>query len=140
MAAYFDQPELPRSSWLGKSRITTKACGQLLLLLSIVLSMPTYAAEKSSTSENVALTDEVANNNAVNNEPSAQPTTAPTVNNPAINNPATSDLNNGPNSNITITPEIPNTSDTAPPTPVELPPVISGESTNNVKIETTPTP
>ena len=140
MAAYFDQPELPRSSWLGKSRITTKACGQLLLLLSIVLSMPTYAAEKSSTSENVALTDAFADNNAVNNEPSAQPTTAPTVNDPAINNPATSDLNNGPNSNITITPEIPNTSDTAPPTSVELPPVISGESTNNAQIETTPTP
>ena len=140
MAAYFDQPELPRSSWLGKSRITTKACAQLLLLLSIVLSMSTYAAEKSSTSESVALTDEVADNNAVNNEPSAQPTTAPTVNDPAINNPATSDLNNGLNSTIAITPEIPNTSDTAPPTPVQLPPVISGESTNNAQIETTPTP
>ena len=146
MAAYFDQPKLRRlrrlrrSSKLGKSRIMVKACGQLLLLLSIVLSMPSYAAEKSSTSENVALTDAVADNNAVNNEPSAQPTTAPTVNDPAINNPATSDLNNGLNSTIAITPEIPNTSDTAPPTPVQLPPVISGESTNNAQIETTPTP
>ena len=140
MAAYFDQSELRRLSRLGKSRITTKACAQLLLLLSIVLNLPTYAAEKSSTSENVALTDEVADNNATNNETSAQPTTTPTVNDPAINNPATSDLNNGLNSTIAITPEIPNTSDTAPPTPVQLPPVISGESTNNAQIETTPTP
>ena len=42
---------------------------------------------------------------------------------------------------IAIKPAIPNTSDSVPPTPpVELPPVISGESTNNAQIETTPTP
>ena len=63
MAAYFDQPELRRLrrfSRLGKSRITTKACTQLLLLLSILLNLPSYAAEKSSISENVVVTDEVA--------------------------------------------------------------------------------
>ena len=140
MAAYFDQPELRRLrrfSRLGKSRITTKACTQLLLLLSILLSMPTYAAEKSSTSKNVVVTDEVANNSTTDNESSNQPTTVPAINDTAINEP-----NSSLNSTIAITPAIPNTSDSTVSTspPVELPPVISGESTNNAQIETTPTP
>ena len=137
MAAYFDQPELRRLSRLGRSRITTKACTQLLLLLSILLNLPSYAAEKSSTSENVVVTDEVANNSTPDNESSNQPTTVPAINDTAINEP-----NNSLNSNIAITPAIPNTSDStvSTPPPVELPPVISGESTNNAQIETTPTP
>ena len=141
MAAYFDQPELRRLrrfSRLGKSRITTKACTQLLLLLSILLNLPSYAAEKSSISENVVVTDEVADNSIIDNEQSNQPTT---VSAPAINAPAINEPNNSLNSTIAITPAIPNTSDSVPPTPpVELPPVISGESTNNAQIETTPTP
>ena len=139
MAAYFDQPELRRLrrfSRLGKSRITTKACTQLLLLLSILLNLPSYAAEKSSTSDNIVVTDEVADNNITDNEQSNQPTIVPAINAPAINEP-----NNSLNSAIAITPAIPNTSDSVPPPPpVELPPVISGESTNNAQIETTPTP
>ena len=141
MAAYFDQPELRRLrrfSRLGKSLITTKACTQLLLLLSILLNLPSYAAEKSSISENVVVTDEVADNSIIDNEQSNQPTT---VSAPAINAPAINEPNNSLNSTIAITPAIPNTSDSVPPTPpVELPPVISGESTNNAQIETTPTP
>ena len=140
MAAYFDQPELRRLrrfGRLGKSRITTKACTQLLLLLSILLNLPSYAAEKSSTSENVVVTDEVANNSTPDNESSNQPTTVPAINDTAINEP-----NSSLNSTIAITPAIPNTSDSTVSTspPVELPPVISGESTNNAQIETTPTP
>ena len=117
MAAYFDQPELRRlrrSSKLGKSRITTKACTQLLLLLSILLNLPSYAAEKSSISENVVVTDEVADNSIIDNEQSNQPTT---VSAPAINAPAINEPNNSLNSTIAITPAIPNTSDSVPPTP-----------------------
>lgn len=141
MAAYFDQPglrKLRRWSKLSQLRIMTKACAQLLLLLSIFLSVPIYAAAESSTNENVVVNDEVADNhatsshttnNATNNEPNTQPTTTPPINKP----------NNSLNSAITITPATPSTSDTAP-APVEKPPVISGESTNNAQIETTPTP
>ena len=145
MAAYFDQPELrrlrrfSRLSRVGKSRITTKACAQLLLLLSILLNLPSYAAEKSSTSENVVVTDVVTDNNTTDNEQSNQPTT---VSVPAINALAINEPNNSLNSTIAITPAIPNTSDStmSTPPPVELPPVISGESNNNAQIETTPTP
>ena len=131
MAAYFDQPELRRLrrfGRLGKSRITTKACTQLLLLLSILLNLPSYAAEKISTEESSILAKEVADNDAS----TAQP----------VVNEATNEPNNSLNSTIAITPAIPNTSDStmSTPPPVELPPVISGESTNNAQIETTPTP
>ena len=131
MAAYFDQPELRRLrrfGRLGKSRITTKACTQLLLLLSILLNLPSYAAEKISTEESSVLAKEVADNDAS----TAQP----------VVNEATNEPNNSLNSTIAITPAIPNTSDStmSTPPPVELPPVISGESTNNAQIETTPTP
>ena len=145
MAAYFDQPELRRlrrCSKLSQLRIMTKACAQLLLLLSIflsvLLSVPIYAAAESSISENVIVNDEAADNhatsshgtnNATNNEPNTQPTTIPPINEP----------NNSLNSAITITAATPSISDTAP-APVEKPPVISGESTNNAQIETTPTP
>ena len=95
MAAYFDQSELRRLrrfSRLGKSRITIKACAQLLLLLSILLNLPSYAAEKSSTSENVVVTDEVADYSIIDNQSSTQPTTVsvPAINDTAINNPNSS--------------------------------------------------
>ncbi len=117
MAANFDQRKL---------RITIKACVQLLLPLSIFLSLPTDAAEKISTDESSVLAKEIADNDASTAQPAV--------------NEATNEPNNGLNSTLAITPAIPNASETAAPMPVELPPVISGESTNNAQIETTPTP
>ncbi|PKG84882.1 mechanosensitive ion channel protein MscS [Psychrobacter sp. Sarcosine-02u-2] len=141
MAAYVDQPELRRlrrCSKLSQLRIITKACAQLLLLLSIflsvLLSMPTYAATDSSTSENIVPNNEAAEDSTADSETSAQTPNAPAINAPPANEP-----NNSLNSAITISPATPSTSDTEP-APVEKPPVISGESTNNAQIETTPTP
>lgn len=116
MAVYFDQFELRRL------RITTKACGQLLLL-SMVLSTPTYAAEKNDLDASTV----VATNGAegANSELAAQTTDAL-----AVADSAAGENNNGLGSS---------SSNTAP-TPAEKPPVISGESTNNAQIETTPTP
>lgn len=144
MAAYVDQPQLyrlrklRRLSKLCQLRIMAKPCAQLLLLLSIflsvLLSMPTYAATDSSINENIVPNNEAAEDSTADSETSAQTPNAPTINAPPANEP-----NNSLNSAITITPATPSTSDTAP-APVEKPPVISGESTNNAQIETTPTP
>ena len=137
MAAYVDQPQLRRLHRLSKLcqlRIMAKPCAQLLLLLSIflsvLLSMPTYAATDSSINENIVLNNEAAEDSTADSETSAQT---------AINAPPANEPNNSLNSAITITPATPSTSDTAPE-PVEKPPIISGESTNNAQIETTPTP
>ena len=136
MAAYVDQPQLRRLHRLSQrqSRITINVYAQLLLLLSIflsvLLSMPTYAATDSSINENIVLNNEAAEDSTADSETSAQT---------AINAPPANEPNNSLNSAITITPATPSTSDTAP-APVEKPPVISGESTNNAQIETTPTP
>ncbi len=122
MAVYFDQFEL------CKLRIMTKACGQLLLL-SMVLSVATYAAGKNSLEDSSvvvangtegAKSTGVADSSATINVPTAEATSELTVNEPNV----------GIDSN---------SSNTAP-MPVEKPPVISGESTNNAQIETTPTP
>ena len=140
MAAYVDQPQLRRLHRLSQrqSRITINVYAQLLLLLSIflsvLLSMPTYAATDSSTSESI-----IHNNEATEDSTADSGTSAQTANAPAINAPPANEPNNSLNSAITITPATPSTSDTAP-APVEKPPVISGESTNNAQIETTPTP
>ena len=140
MAAYVDQPQLRRLHRLSQrqSRITINVYAQLLLLLSIflsvLLSMPTYAATDSSTSESIILNNQATEDSTADSGPSAQ-----TANAPAINAPPANEPNNSLNSAITITPATPSTSDTAP-APVEKPPVISGESTNNAQIETTPTP
>lgn len=140
MAAYVDQPQLRRLHRLSQrqSRITINVYAQLLLLLSIflsvLLSMPTYAATDSSTSESIILNNEATEDSTADSGTSAQ-----TANVPAINAPPANEPNNSLNSAITITPATPSTSDTAP-APVEKPPVISGESTNNAQIETTPTP
>ena len=96
--------------------------------------MPTYAATDSSTSESIILNNEATEDSTADSGTSAQ-----TANAPAINAPPANEPNNSLNSAITITPATPSTSDTAP-APVEKPPVISGESTNNAQIETTPTP
>jgi small conductance mechanosensitive channel len=137
MAAYVDQPQLRRLHRLSKLcqlRIMAKPCAQLLLLLSIflsvLLSMPTYAVTDSSINENIVLNNEAAEDSTADSETSAQT---------AINAPPANEPNNSLNSAITITPATPSTSDTAPE-PVEKPPIISGESTNNAQIETTPTP
>ncbi|WP_296236562.1 mechanosensitive ion channel domain-containing protein [Psychrobacter sp. UBA5136] len=116
MAVYFDQFELRRL------RITTKACGQLLLL-SMVLSTPIHAAEKNDLDASTV----VATNGAegANSELAAQTTDAL-----AVANSAAGENNNGLDSSSANT----------APTPAEKPPVISGESTNNAQIETTPTP
>ena len=141
MAAYVDQPQLRRLHRLSKLcqlRIMAKPCAQLLLLLSIflsvLLSMPTYAVTDSSTSESIILNNEATEDSTADSGTSAQTPNAPAINAPPANEP-----NNSLNSAITITPATPSTSDTAP-APVEKPPVISGESTNNAQIETTPTP
>ena len=140
MAAYVDQPQLRRLHRLSQrqSRITINVYAQLLLLLSIflsvLLSMPTYAATDSSTSENIVPNNEAAEDSTADSETSAQTPNAPAINAPPANEP-----NNSLNSAITISPATPSTSDTEP-APVEKPPVISGESTNNAQIETTPTP
>ena len=136
MAAYVDQPQLRRLHRLSQrqSRITINVYAQLLLLLSIflsvLLSMPTYAVTDSSINENIVLNNEAAEDSTADSETSAQT---------AINAPPANEPNNSLNSAITITPATPSTSDTAPE-PVEKPPIISGESTNNAQIETTPTP
>ena len=75
MAANFDQRKL---------RITIKACVQLLLPLSIFLSLPTYAAEKISTDESSVLAKEIADNDASTAQPAV--------------NEATNEPNNGLNS------------------------------------------
>lgn len=135
MVAYVDQPQLRRLHRLSQrqSRITINVYAQLLLLLSIflsvLLSMPTYAATDSSTSESIILNNEATEDSTADSGTSAQTPNAPPANEP----------NNSLNSAITITPATPSTSDTAP-APVEKPPIISGESTNNAQIETTPTP
>ena len=140
MAAYVDQPQLRRLHRLSQrqSRITINVYAQLLLLLSIflsvLLSMPTYAVTDSSINENIVLNNEAAEDSTADSGTSAQTPNAPAINAPPANEP-----NNSLNSAITITPATPSTSDTAP-APVEKPPVISGESTNNAQIETTPTP
>ena len=92
--------------------------------------MPTYAVTDSSINENIVLNNEAAEDSTADSETSAQT---------AINAPPANEPNNSLNSAITITPATPSTSDTAPE-PVEKPPIISGESTNNAQIETTPTP
>lgn len=144
MAAYVDQPQLcrlrklRRLSKLCQLRIMAQPCAQLLLLLSIflsvLLSMPTYAATDSSINENVVVNDKVAEDSTADSETRAQTPNAPAINASSANEP-----NNSLNSAFTITPATSSPSDTAPP-PVEKPPVISGESTNNAQIETTPTP
>lgn len=96
--------------------------------------MPTYAATDSSINENVVVNDKVAEDSTADSETRAQTPNAPAINASSANEP-----NNSLNSALTITPATSSPSDTAPP-PVEKPPVISGESTNNAQIETTPTP
>lgn len=130
MATFFDRP---------MTRSLLKAWGQILLLLSIVLSLPSYAAETNTADEAAILVREGADeasiadnsaassltNNLTSNESTNHTTTEQAANEPSISEPT-----NEPDSSTLPT----------APAPVDPPPVISGESTNNAQIETTPTP
>lgn len=130
MATFFDRP---------MTRRLLKAWGQILLLLSIVLSLPSYAAETNTADEAAILVREgadeasIADNSAASsltNNPTSNESTNHTTTEQAANEPSISEPTNEPDSSTLPT----------APTPVDPPPVISGESTNNAQIETTPTP
>ena len=91
-------------------------CGQLLLLLALLCQLPAHAAIEDAASISAALSGDNVDNAEALDEDNAEPA------------PATSD-------SIAETPEALEPS--PEPTP---PPIISGESTNNAQIETTPTP
>ncbi|MGP5104727.1 mechanosensitive ion channel domain-containing protein [Psychrobacter celer] len=91
-------------------------CGQLLLLWSLLGQLPAHAAIEDAASISAALSGENVDNAEALDEDNAEPA------------PATSD-------SIAETPEI-----IEPSPEPDPPPIISGESTNNAQIETTPTP
>lgn len=110
MATYIDRP-IVRSS--------IKAWGQMVLLLSILVAFSAHAADEETSGIAAALGLETAE---------GVETTEESVSN---DNSVTSE-------NETSTGDI-TEPDSSLPTPAP-PPVISGESTNNAQIETTPTP
>ena len=91
-------------------------CGQLLLLLALLGQLPAHAAIEDAASISAALSGDNVDNAEALDEDNAEPA------------PATSD-------SIAETPEI-----IEPSPEPDPPPIISGESTNNAQIETTPTP
>ncbi|MBO1517510.1 mechanosensitive ion channel family protein [Psychrobacter halodurans] len=91
-------------------------CGQLLLLLALLCSLPAHAAIEDAASISAALSGDNVDNVEALDEDNAEPA------------PATSD-------SVAETPEI-----IEPSSEPDPPPIISGESTNNAQIETTPTP
>lgn len=91
-------------------------CGQLLLLLALLGQLPAHAAIEDAASISAALSGDNVDNAEALNEDNAEPA------------PAISD-------SIAETPEI-----IEPSPDPDPPPIISGESTNNAQIETTPTP
>ncbi|MGP9557948.1 mechanosensitive ion channel domain-containing protein [Psychrobacter sp. AOP7-A1-24] len=110
MATYIDRP-IVRSS--------IKAWGQMVLLLSILVAFSAHAADEETSGIAAALGLETAE---------GVDTTEESVSN---DNSATSENETSTSDNIESTSSL--------PTPAP-PPVISGESTNNAQIETTPTP
>lgn len=91
-------------------------CGQLLLLLALLGQLPAHSAIEDAASISAALSGDNVDNVEALDEDNAEPA------------PATSD-------SIAETPEI-----IEPSPEPDPPPIISGESTNNAQIETTPTP
>ncbi|MGX8221248.1 mechanosensitive ion channel domain-containing protein [Psychrobacter celer] len=91
-------------------------CGQLLLLLALLGQLPAHAAIEDAASVSAALSGDNVDNAEALDEDNAEPA------------PAISD-------SIAETPEI-----IEPSPEPDPPPIISGESTNNAQIETTPTP
>ncbi|MGO3008067.1 MAG: mechanosensitive ion channel domain-containing protein [Psychrobacter celer] len=91
-------------------------CGQLLLLLALLGQLPAHAAIEDAASISAALSGDNVDNVEALDEGNAEPA------------PATSD-------SIAETPEA-----LEPSPEPDPPPIISGESTNNAQIETTPTP
>ncbi|MGP5494828.1 mechanosensitive ion channel domain-containing protein [Psychrobacter celer] len=91
-------------------------CGQLLLLLALLCPLPAHAAIEDAASISAALSGDNVDSVEALDEDNAEPA------------PATSD-------SVAKTPEI-----IEPSSEPDPPPIISGESTNNAQIETTPTP
>ena len=91
-------------------------CGQLLLLLALLGQLPAHAAIEDAASISAALSGDNVDNAEALDEDNAEPA------------PATSD-------SIAEMPEA-----LEPSPEPDPPPIISGESTNNAQIETTPTP
>ena len=100
MAAYFDRP---------MTRKFLTVWGQLLLLLSIICTLPAYAVGEDIASVTTALGIESTPEELPNDDAATE----------------------GETSVEAESPNLP---------PAANPPVISGESTNNAQIETTPTP
>ena len=119
MAAYFDRIMLSKC---------LKVCSQWLLLLSILLSLPAYAAQESdnATNNNVSNnTDKINATNNSNNELSSN------------NNSDNSSINNASNTadNSNLPPQAPIASSQPTAVSIEPSPAIKGESSNNTQIE-----
>ena len=93
--------------------------GQLLLSIIIFYGLPAHAVGEEL--ESIAAVSNVDSNTSISAE--EEPATAPK-----------------PESNVLESIEDGGSALPTAPTPIEAPPVISGESTNNAQIETTPTP
>ncbi|WP_201556832.1 mechanosensitive ion channel family protein [Psychrobacter sp. 72-O-c] len=115
MTAYFDHHSIRRQML---------ACGQCLLLISFFYGLPVHAAGEELAG--VANVLEIESTQLT-----AEPTTSPSVSNDSANSSSSGDPTTNNVSDSSALPTSP-----APTTP---PPSISGESTNNAQIETTPT-
>ncbi|OXL21699.1 mechanosensitive ion channel family protein [Psychrobacter sp. DAB_AL32B] len=124
MAAYFDHPTL---------RKRLKFWGQLLLLVSITGTLPVYAAVENAANE--SLVDETSALDASSTVNSDTKATTSSVTNNSVTN--SSDISS---SNV-LPSDPPATVNILPVEAVDTLslPTISGESSNNAQIETTPT-
>lgn len=116
MAAYFN---------LSSIRRCLLAWSQLLLLLSIVCILPTYAAVENSVDEPIVL-------DGGNTESTTESTTAPSAPNDSAGSVSTNSVSTNNTSDIGLLPPA--------SVPIAPSPVISGQSTNNAQIEITPVP
>jgi small conductance mechanosensitive channel len=121
MAPYFEQ--LSTRRW-------RLICAQLLLLLSILFTVSTYAAVTANNSVNNSVNSSVSEALANAATDLGLPKAIVTV------ETATVDTDSAVDSNIA---EAPVDAGVVPAKPTVAPPIISGESTNNAQIKTTPT-
>jgi len=110
MSANFDHLSISRR---------LQALGRLLLLIGIFYSLPAYAASEELATIAAPNVDDSTSSNIEVEESATEP--------------------NAESGTLETTEDSGSTLPTAP-SPIEPPPVISGESTNNAQIETTPTP